>query len=63
MLLTAYDMQELKKHVGYVAQESQLFAGTIRDNLLFVKPDASDEEMFAVLDSAQIGELIRSNEA
>jgi len=44
-----------------VSQESQLFAGTIRDNLLFVKPDATDKEMLAVLDSAQIKQLILDN--
>lgn len=51
----------LKQSVGYVSQESQLFAGTIRGNLLFVKPDATDAEMLAVLDSAQIKQLIVDN--
>jgi len=59
--LTDYNPEALKQSVGYVSQESQLFAGTIRDNLLFVKPDATDTEMLAVLDSAQIKQLIVDN--
>jgi ATP-binding cassette subfamily B protein len=35
-----------------------LFAGTIRNNLLFVKPDATEQEMLDVLDSAQIKSLV-----
>ena len=56
--LVGYDPEELKKNIGYVSQESQLFAGTIRDNLQFVKPDATDAEMNDVLASAQILDLI-----
>lgn len=59
--LTDYNPEALKQSVWYVSQESQLFAGTIRDNLLFVKPDATDKEMLAVLDSAQIKQLIVEN--
>lgn len=59
--LTDYNPEALKQSVWYVSQESQLFAGTIRDNLLFVKPDATDKEMLAVLDSAQIKQLILDN--
>lgn len=61
--LVEYDPEWLKTNIWYVSQESQLFAGTIKDNLLFVKPDASDAEMEAVLQSAQILSLIQeSNE-
>jgi len=56
--LVDYDPQGLKKNIWYVAQESQLFAGTIRNNLLFVKPDATEQEMLDVLDSAQIKSLV-----
>ncbi len=38
------DFEKLRKRIGYVSQDTQLFAGTIRDNLLFVKPDATDAE-------------------
>jgi ATP-binding cassette subfamily B protein len=43
----------LRRRIGLVAQETQLFAGTIRENLLFVKPGANDEEMLRALESAQ----------
>lgn len=38
------DIDYYKKHIGIVSQETQLFAGTIRENLLFVNPDATDKE-------------------
>jgi len=38
-----------------------LFAGTIKENLLFVKPDATDKEMLSVLDSAQIKKIVMEN--
>ena len=60
--LVGYDPEELKKNIGYVSQESQLFAGTIRDNLQFVKPDATDDEMNDVLQSAQILDLISESD-
>lgn len=59
--LQDYDPELLKQTVGYVSQESQLFAGTIKENLLFVKPDATDKEMLSVLDSAQIKKIVMEN--
>lgn len=38
------DFSALRQRIGLVAQETQLFSGTIRENLLFVRPDATDEE-------------------
>lgn len=61
--LTDYNPELLKQTVGYVSQESQLFAGTIKENLLFVKPDATDAEMLSVLASAQIKKLIQDSPA
>ena len=61
--LTDYNPELLKQTIGYVSQESQLFAGTIKENLLFVKPDATDEEMFSVLGSAQIKKLVQESPA
>ena len=47
------DAHELRKKIGLVAQETQLFAGTIRENLLFVKPNATDTECVYALELAQ----------
>ncbi len=47
------DYESFRKRIGYVSQETQLFAGTIRENLLFVRPQATDEECLAALHQAQ----------
>ncbi len=49
----------LRRQIGFVTQDTQLFAGTIRDNLLFVKPEATDEEMMAVLKKASCEPLLQ----
>jgi ATP-binding cassette subfamily B protein len=46
--------------VGVVSQETYLFHASVRDNLRFAKPDATDEELAAAADAAQIHELISS---
>jgi ATP-binding cassette subfamily B protein len=46
------DFRTFRRRVGYVAQETQLFAGTIRENLLFVRPDATDAQCLVALDHA-----------
>lgn len=46
------DYNELRKKIGLVSQETQLFAGTIRENLLFVNPSASDEDCLESLKAA-----------
>jgi len=46
------DMERLREQIGLVTQETQLFSGTIRDNLLFVQPNASDEACRAALHAA-----------
>jgi ATP-binding cassette subfamily B protein len=38
------DFEQFREKIGLVSQETQLFAGTIRENLLFAKPNATDEE-------------------
>ncbi|HKG68634.1 MAG TPA: ABC transporter ATP-binding protein, partial [Segetibacter sp.] len=43
------DFDELRGQIGFVTQDTQLFAGTIKENLLFVNPDASDDELWDVL--------------
>lgn len=42
----------LRRQIGFVTQDTQLFAGTVKDNLLFVKPDATDEEIISALEKA-----------
>ncbi len=46
------DRMDLRKRIGLVSQETQLFAGTIKENLLFVNPTASDEECLTALKQA-----------
>jgi len=46
------DLDRLRERIGLVTQDTQLFSGTIRENLLFVRPDATDEECLHVLQQA-----------
>ena len=52
------DLDELREKVGFVTQDTQLFSGTIRENLLFVRPDATDEECMEVLQRAACQTLL-----
>lgn len=52
----------LRRQIGFVTQDTQLFAGTIRENLLFVKPDATTDEILDALDKASCMNLIRRTE-
>ncbi len=52
------DVDELRRHIGYVSQETQLFAGTIRENLLFVRPEATDGDCLKALDQAQAQSIL-----
>jgi len=56
---TRIHLTELRLQLGLVSQDSQLFSGTIRDNLLFVKPSATDEEIIDVLNKAACQNLLR----
>lgn len=56
--LDQYNPLDIKKHVGIVAQNTQLFSGTIRENLIFVSPDATDEACIRALKNAQLYSLI-----
>ncbi len=49
---------ELRKQIGFVTQDTQLFAGTIRENLLFVYPNATDAECLEALEKAQCQNLL-----
>ena len=46
------DLDQLRERVGFVTQDTQLFSGTIRENLQFVRPNATDEECMEVLERA-----------
>jgi ATP-binding cassette subfamily B protein len=50
----------LRQRIGMVTQDAHLFHETIRDNLLFANPDASDEEIKEALANAQLAELVHS---
>jgi ATP-binding cassette subfamily B protein len=52
------DFIALRNRIGLVAQETQLFAGTIRENLLFVRPEATDQECIDALKSASADSLL-----
>lgn len=56
------DLTELRKQLGFVSQDSQLFSGTIKDNLLFVKPNATDLEIQDVLNQAACQNLLKRAE-
>src|SRR3989344_4833143 len=48
------DYDKFRKKIGLVSQETQLFSGTIRENLLFVNPNATDEECVKALEAASV---------
>ena len=52
------DLNQLRSHIGMVSQDTQLFSGTIRDNLLFVNPSATDAECLDVLNKAACHALL-----
>jgi len=49
---TEIDLDQLRERIGFVTQDTQLFSGTIRENLLFVNPGATDTECLEVLQKA-----------
>lgn len=52
-----YRFESLRRKVGIVPQKAVLFSGTIRSNLLWGKKDASEEELYAALETAQAREI------
>jgi ATP-binding cassette subfamily B protein len=52
------DLDRLRERIGFVTQDTQLFSGTIRENLLFVRPDATDVECLDVLHKAAADSLL-----
>ena len=56
------DLNFLRKNVGIVSQETYLFNGTIRENLLYAKPDATEEELIAACKKANIYDFVLKQE-
>lgn len=52
------DLDELREQIGFVTQDTQLFAGTIKENMLFVNPRATDEDILSALRRAACHTLL-----
>jgi ATP-binding cassette subfamily B protein len=52
----------MRRQVGFVTQDTQLFAGTIKENLLYVKPDATDDEIMEALHKASCDQMLARSE-
>lgn len=52
------DLDQLREHIGFVTQDTQLFSGSIKENLLFVAPNATDAECMDVLKKAACDTLL-----
>ncbi len=52
------DLDQLREKIGFVTQDTQLFSGTIRENLLFVQPKATDEECLSAMKRAACYNLL-----
>lgn len=57
--IAEWGREELRTTVGVVMQRAQLFAGTIRSNMLWGNPDATDEQIWEALQIAQAAEVVR----
>ncbi len=56
------DLEFLRRNIGIVSQETYLFNGTIRDNLLYAKPDATEEELIEACKKANIYDFVQNQE-
>jgi ATP-binding cassette subfamily B protein len=55
---TSIDFDDLRNQIGFVTQDTQLFSGTIKENLMFVNPAASEEDLMDVLAKASCMNLL-----
>ena len=53
-------IESLTREIAIVAAQSHLFAGTLRDNLLMAKPDATENELWQALEAAHISDFVRA---
>jgi ATP-binding cassette subfamily B protein len=53
-------LQSLREAVGVVTQDAHMFHDSIRANLLYARPEATEDELWAALEAAQVGPLVRS---
>ncbi len=60
--IRAYSAEALRKKVGIVMQKAVLFKGTIRENLCWGKPNATDEELWRAIDIAQARDVVEGKE-
>ncbi len=56
---TEIDLLELREQIGFVTQDTQLFAGTIKENLLFVNPNATDQQIADALQKSSCQNLLK----
>jgi ATP-binding cassette subfamily B protein len=56
------DIEEVRHQIGFVTQDTQLFSGTIKENLLFVNPGATDEGIHTVLNKSACQNLLARSE-
>ena len=57
------DLEYLRENIGIVSQETYLFNGTIRDNLLYAKPDATEEELINACKKANIYDFVEKQDS
>lgn len=57
---SSYSHAQIRSELAYVEQETPIVPGTIRDNLLFTHPEASDDEMWEALRAVRLDDLVRS---
>ena len=55
-----YSLKSLRENIGIVQQDVFLFSGTLRENVAYGKPDATDEEIYDALEKAQLKDLVDS---
>lgn len=59
----AYDLTRLRDKIGIVMQKAVLFSGSIRENLLWGNPDATEEQLWKALEAAQAVDVVKGKSA